>query len=420
MCPPTTEQGINALQQKIRRNEADLIDSALISPLEDVVDHLQNNHPPQITAAEITAITSRGGDSLQQILNCLIEHRVLSSSGGGMYQVNYGPTTEPAWGTSAGQEPSNPVMVIRKDDGQGERKARQKQSKESKTSPLGLTSTVATEQGPRSYQEDAYLPLQELMKGYGVFLAGVFDGHGGAQVANFVSRNLPTVLTQIIRQQFDKGKSYIELMREAFAKMEQLVIAEVPCEQTGSTAGAVLIVNRPDQAPTLVHANLADAEIVVCHDGKARVLSQYQKLKQPITMHIGHGKQVKTAQININEAFGNFDYKQQKLVSAVPYVGEYRLSPRDEFAIIASDGLWNFVTHQEAVALVKHTPPDQAAEALKNFALQRMWDKAQKLFKETRSKPEHRFYPLQSAVEVYREIGDNVTAQVINLNHSNN
>mmetsp|Transcript_4847 Transcript_4847/g.11317 ORF Transcript_4847/g.11317 Transcript_4847/m.11317 type:complete len:116 (-) Transcript_4847:225-572(-) len=42
-------------------------------------------------------------------------------------------------------------------------------------------------------------------------------------------------------------------------------------------------------------------------------------------------------------------------VSAVPDVLQRELTPQDEFIIIACDGLWDSVSNEEAVGMVRHT-----------------------------------------------------------------
>lgn len=52
-------------------------------------------------------------------------------------------------------------------------------------------------------------------------------------------------------------------------------------------------------------------------------------------------------------------------VSAVPDVSTHELGPTDRFLILASDGVWEFITNEEAVMIVAGcNSPDEAAEKL--------------------------------------------------------
>ena len=61
-------------------------------------------------------------------------------------------------------------------------------------------------------------------------------------------------------------------------------------------------------------------------------------------------------------------------VSYIPEVSKYDLTPHDEFLLVWSDGVWEFISNSEAVKIVaeygRHNI-DKAAEAL----AQKAWDK---------------------------------------------
>ena len=53
-------------------------------------------------------------------------------------------------------------------------------------------------------------------------------------------------------------------------------------------------------------------------------------------------------------SLGDADVKQQG-VTAEPEVTSFQLGPKDEFLILASDGLWDKLQNQEAVGLIHDT-----------------------------------------------------------------
>lgn len=54
-----------------------------------------------------------------------------------------------------------------------------------------------------------------------------------------------------------------------------------------------------------------------------------------------------------------------RFVSAEPEVTWFSLNPHDEFAILASDGLWDVILNNEAVEIVKVRDMNSVSRALK-------------------------------------------------------
>lgn len=72
----------------------------------------------------------------------------------------------------------------------------------------------------------------------------------------------------------------------------------------------------------------------------------------------------------VSRAFG--DKPLKRYVIATPDVREETLGPDDEFIILASDGLWDVVSNQDAVNLVRDVrDPEKAAKKLAEEAMSR-------------------------------------------------
>jgi ubiquitin-protein ligase len=58
----------------------------------------------------------------------------------------------------------------------------------------------------------------------------------------------------------------------------------------------------------------------------------------------------------VSRAFGDYFFKypnvQANLVSAVPYIQENQLTPKDQFLILACDGLWDVLRYEDVLSLV--------------------------------------------------------------------
>jgi len=100
-------------------------------------------------------------------------------------------------------------------------------------------------------------------------LFGVFDGHGGKEVAVYAEQNFKKVLEGI--SEFKQG-DYENALTKAFLKLDSDVEKQDYAQDTGTTACVVLI------TPTEIYcANAGDSRGVLCRDGKAVALSEDHK-----------------------------------------------------------------------------------------------------------------------------------------------
>ncbi|KAH0556761.1 hypothetical protein GP486_005452 [Trichoglossum hirsutum] len=127
----------------------------------------------------------------------------------------------------------------------------------------------------------------------------------------------------------------------------------------------------------LYTANVGDARIILCRNGKALRLSYDHKGSDE-----NEGKRVANAgglilnnRVNgvlaVTRALG--DAYMKDLVTGHPYTTETVIQPEiDEFIILACDGLWDVCSDQEAVDLVRHNyDPQNASKVLVDYALAR-------------------------------------------------
>ncbi|KAK4926522.1 mgpp2cl-1, protein phosphatase 2C-like protein 1 [Elasticomyces elasticus] len=126
----------------------------------------------------------------------------------------------------------------------------------------------------------------------------------------------------------------------------------------------------------LYTANVGDARIVLCRNGKALRLSYDHK-----GMDENEGRRISKAgglilnnRVNgvlaVTRALGDSYLKD--LVTGHPYTTETVVQPdQDEFLILACDGLWDVCSDQEAVELVRNVQsPQDASRILVDHALQ--------------------------------------------------
>lgn len=115
-------------------------------------------------------------------------------------------------------------------------------------------------------------------------------------------------------------------------------------------------------------ANAGDSRCVLCRDGEAVELSLDHKPEdEPEMMRIirAGGKVTGDGRVNgglnLSRALGDHAYKQNKelpakdqMISALPDIRHCILDPiKDEFMILACDGIWNFMSSQNVVNFIR-------------------------------------------------------------------
>jgi len=230
----------------------------------------------------------------------------------------------------------------------------------------------ASSPGKRSSMEDFYETRIDGVEGEIVGLFGVFDGHGGARAAEYVKHNLFSNLI--------KHPKFISDTKSAIADAynhtdsEFLKSENSQNRDAGSTASTAILVG-----DRLLVANVGDSRAVICRGGNAIAVSRDHKPdqtdeRQRIEDAGGFVMWAGTWRVGgvlaVSRAFGDRLLKQY--VVADPEIQEEKIDNSLEFLILASDGLWDVVTNEEAVAMVQPIDePEQAAKKLMHEAYQR-------------------------------------------------
>lgn len=103
---------------------------------------------------------------------------------------------------------------------------------------------------------------------------GVFDGHGGREVAVFCKENIQKILQS---QDSLKSKDYKTALRNTFMQLDDKVKQEDYADQAGTTA-CVLLVTKD----TIFCANSGDSRAVLSHSERGAIaLSEDHKPQNP-------------------------------------------------------------------------------------------------------------------------------------------
>ncbi|CAI6353390.1 unnamed protein product [Macrosiphum euphorbiae] len=264
-----------------------------------------------------------------------------------------------------------------------------------------LVCGVSSMQGWRIRQEDAHFCLLDFDKNMSLF--GVFDGHGGAEVARLAVEVLPDMIRN---QPFNIGdyenalkNAYLDFdlylrSKTALNRMKVLAAQDDPANAddvnvddkkdnknsnevdedinkmygfySGCTAVVALIVDKKK----LFVANIGDSRCVVAvHGTRAIDMSKDHKPRdEPELLRIrAAGARVTydgriNRDLNLSRAFGDHMYKQNNLlreteqvVIALPDVQARILNAEyGDFIVLGCDGIWDSLSSQATVDLISN------------------------------------------------------------------
>ncbi|KAH7421919.1 hypothetical protein KP509_13G081500 [Ceratopteris richardii] len=218
--------------------------------------------------------------------------------------------------------------------------------------------------------EDCYEARFAQVDGCTIGLFGVFDGHGGSQAAEFVRKNLFDNLIKHPQIVSDTRVAIFETYQQTDS--EFLNDENSHKNDVGSTASTAILVG-----DRLVVANVGDSRAVICRGSTAYALSEdhkpnrkdeRQRIEKAGGAVIWAGTWRVGGILAVSRAFGDRSLKQ--FVVAEPELQEETISETVKFLILASDGLWDVVSNQDAVNLVDAIPDaEEAAKCLVTEAI---------------------------------------------------
>lgn len=230
-------------------------------------------------------------------------------------------------------------------------------------------------QGHRTSMEDAHT----MITGPEIDFFGVFDGHSGKEVADYVAEHLyGNILSEPSfaanpAQAIRDGCLKTDVNIQTDQKMIDLRKWGM---DPGSTAIFALI-----QGENMYIGNIGDARAVLSSGGVAMALSQDQKPNRPdekARIEAAGGSVTfwgvwrVQGNLAVARAFGDLDLKQY--VPADPEILTHKIVPADEFLILGCDGVWDVLNNQEAVDIVKTSLTETGGDL--NVAAKKLIDEA--------------------------------------------
>ncbi|KAL2341620.1 hypothetical protein Fmac_009560 [Flemingia macrophylla] len=248
--------------------------------------------------------------------------------------------------------------------------------------------------GPRGSMDDEHIQMDDLAGHLGFVFKqpipsafyAVFDGHGGPDAAAFVKNNAMRLFFDDadMLQSYNADALFLKRLEDSHKRAflgADLALADEQSVSSscGTTALTALVLGRH-----LMVANAGDCRAVLCRRGVAVDMSQdHRPSYLPERRRVEEfGGFIDDGYLNgylsVTRALGDWDLKFP-LGSASPLIAEpevqvVALTEEDEFMIIGCDGIWDVMSSQEAVSLVRrglrrHDDPQQCARELVKEAL---------------------------------------------------
>eukprot|EP00188_Purpureofilum_apyrenoidigerum_P001952 Plantae.Rhodophyta-Purpureofilum_apyrenoidigerum.ctg21305.p1 GENE.Plantae.Rhodophyta-Purpureofilum_apyrenoidigerum.ctg21305~~Plantae.Rhodophyta-Purpureofilum_apyrenoidigerum.ctg21305.p1 ORF type:complete len:472 (-),score=62.83 Plantae.Rhodophyta-Purpureofilum_apyrenoidigerum.ctg21305:237-1652(-) len=207
-----------------------------------------------------------------------------------------------------------------------------------------------------------------------VHVVGVYDGHGGDGCVRYVKEYL---IPAMIRRWYAPESTQESCLIHAYEDLDAAFLRGYPdTEQSGCTALTLLFAGRE-----IFVANAGDCRAVLCRGGKAVLMSddqtaQVQSEKVRVEARGGKVEYIENVgqwrvngEIAVTRSIG--DRRLKPALSPTPEVKKFTITDEDEFIVMATDGLWDVISPEEAVHMVQTTVrmPEMGAKRLAMKAL---------------------------------------------------
>jgi serine/threonine protein phosphatase PrpC len=260
------------------------------------------------------------------------------------------------------------------------------------TSGLGYTCRKGLK--PESPNQDSWFVLK--FEGqYSIY--AVFDGHGqkGHDISNFVKENLPKLLVRDNRFQTPEMP---KLLVDTFRKTQALIstadrMKKLSAQMSGTTA-TVCVHDHAKNKVTMAH--VADSTAVLgkmngkkeleavqlTRDHKPNLKDERARIEKNggrvvfdgYANHRIYAKNARYPGLNMSRCLGDLMGHQDCGITAEPDVLERDITPDDQVLLLCSDGVWEFITPEEAIKLVLTYTMDKAMAAAEKLAKE-AWDR---------------------------------------------
>ncbi|XP_059914468.1 protein phosphatase 1L isoform X2 [Gadus macrocephalus] len=228
-------------------------------------------------------------------------------------------------------------------------------------------------QGRRDHMEDRFEVLTDITNKSHPSIFGIFDGHGGEAAADYVKAHLPEALRQQLqafeRERKESSQSYASILEQRIMAVDRDMLDKLSAnhDEAGQEPGMIggttcLVALLSDRELTV--ANVGDSRGVLCdkdgnavalsHDHKPYQLKERKRIKRAGGFISFNGSWRVQGILAMSRSLGDYPLKNLNVVIPDPDIVTFDLDKlQPEFMILASDGLWDAFSNEEAVRFVR-------------------------------------------------------------------
>ncbi|XP_057867559.1 probable protein phosphatase 2C 2 [Cryptomeria japonica] len=213
---------------------------------------------------------------------------------------------------------------------------------------------IVCKKGRREYMEDTHKAMVNLQGDSKQAFFGVFDGHGGRKAADFAAENIGHNIMDALAKVGDQQENIVQAVRAGYLATDAEFLKQGVSSGTSCVTALIKDGN-------MVVSNAGDCRAVISRDGHAEGLtSDHRAAREDERERIEnsggyvdcrHGVWRVQGVLAISRGIGDLHMKDYIL--AEPDTKKIEIESDCEFLIMASDGLWDKVTNQEAVDLAR-------------------------------------------------------------------
>ena len=249
--------------------------------------------------------------------------------------------------------------------------------------------SMYSQQGRKGVNQDAMTVWERFAGERDMFLCSVFDGHGptGHKVAQYCRDSLPAKISAHYEKARDEDQklsnngdgdenpffaTWKDRLINCFKEMDEDLEADSSVESYCSGTTSVTLLKKGDN---LVIANLGDSRAVLCTrdennelvpeqltvDLKPNLPEERERITSCQGRVLAMEEEPKVFRIWLPDqdcpglamarAFGDFCLKDYGLIST-PQVFHRKLTAKDEFVVLASDGIWDALSNNDVIRIV--------------------------------------------------------------------
>jgi len=202
----------------------------------------------------------------------------------------------------------------------------------------------------------------------------VCDGHGGKEAAEFVQAHFFNKIMGQSSIQEETEDTILKCFDEIESEFKKTVQENDLDGLVGTTVTFVIIINQ-----TLYVANIGDSSASICTKGVSTILTTCHSTNNPderLRVEQEGGKIVSDragvvrlghpvwnsdyVNVGVTRAIGDFYFKSKEYIAekksgliAIPSITKRKITPDDQFVLVASDGFWEVLNPNEASEIVR-------------------------------------------------------------------